>query len=228
MDDGGPTASIIFYGVFLLIDMFFYGFGAAVKSLNEKEIERRAEENREGGRSRDRKAIRLLAIIGNPAEYENTVQLITTLINILIGTVHLRLLLKSLSGGLQHLTERQLHLEENPAGIIVAAAWALSAFLLLYITLTLGVLLPKRLGARAPERWAYACITPIYFVTKLLSPFIGLVNLTTSGILRLFGIKGKVNEADVTEEEIIQAVEEELQMKLEELPSGEAGDTGLP
>ena len=208
MDDGGPTASIIFYGVFLLIDMFFYGFGAAVKSLNEKEIERRAEENREGGRSRDRKAIRLLAIIGNPAEYENTVQLITTLINILIGTVHLRLLLKSLSGGLQHLTERQLHLEGNPAGIIVAAAWALSAFLLLYITLTLGVLLPKRLGARAPERWAYACITPIYFVTKLLSPFIGLVNLTTSGILRLFGIKGKVNESDVTEEEIIHMVNE--------------------
>ena len=93
MDDGGPTASIIFYGVFLLIDMFFYGFGAAVNSLNEKEIERRADENREGGRSRDRKSIRLLSIIGNPAEYENTVQLITTLINILIGTVHLRLLL---------------------------------------------------------------------------------------------------------------------------------------
>ena len=207
MDDGGPTASIIFYVALLLIDMFFYGFGSAVNSLNEKEIERRAEEDREG-HSRDKKSIRLQAIIGNPVKYVNTVQLITTLINILIGTVHLRLLLKSLSGGLQHLTERQLHLEGNPAGIIVAAAWALSAFLLLYITLTLGVLLPKRLGARAPEKWAYACVTPIYFVTKLLSPFIGLVNLTTSGILRLFGIKGKVNESDVTEEEIIHMVNE--------------------
>ena len=57
MDDGGPTASIIFYVAMLLIDMFFYGFGAALDSLNEKEIERRAEEDIEG-HSRDRKSIR--------------------------------------------------------------------------------------------------------------------------------------------------------------------------
>ena len=96
MDDGGPTASIIFYVALLLIDMFFYGFGSAVNSLNEKEIERRAEEDREG-HSRDKKSIRLQAIIGNPVKYVNTVQLITTLINIVIGMVHLRLLLSSLS-----------------------------------------------------------------------------------------------------------------------------------
>ena len=36
MDDGGPTASIFFFVVLLFIDMFFYGFGAAVDSLNEK------------------------------------------------------------------------------------------------------------------------------------------------------------------------------------------------
>ena len=92
MDDGGPTASIIFFVVLLLIDMFFYGFGAAIHSLNEKEIERRAEEEK------DRKAIRLRAIISNPAEYENTVQLITTLINIVIGAVHFGLLLRTQIG----------------------------------------------------------------------------------------------------------------------------------
>ena len=47
MDDGGPSASIICFVVLLLIDMFFYGFGAAVASLNEKEIERRAEEEKD-------------------------------------------------------------------------------------------------------------------------------------------------------------------------------------
>ncbi len=202
MDDSGPTASIIFYAALLLIDMFFYGFGAAVNSLNEKEIERRAEEEK------DRKSVRLRAIIGNPSEYVNTVQLITTLVNIVIGTVHMRLLLKALSGGVRFLTERQLQLGEVPAGILAVVSWALSGFLLLYITLTLGVMLPKRLGARAPERWAYLFITPIFFVTKLLAPFTGLVNLTTSGILRLFGMKEKENESDVTEEEIINMVNE--------------------
>lgn len=208
MDDGGPTASIIFYVALLLIDMFFYGFGAAVNSLNEKEIERRAGEEPEEKRSGDKKSIRLRAIIGNPIEYVNTVQLITTLINIVIGAVHLRLLLGILSKGLQFLAKRQLQLEGIPAGIILTVSAVLSAFLLLYITLTLGVLLPKKMGARAPERWAYACITPIYFVTKLLTPFTGLVNVTTAGILRLFGINGSADEADVTEEEIINMVNE--------------------
>ena len=112
MDDDGPTASIIFYVAMLLIDMFFYGFGAALDSLNEKEIERRAEEDIEG-HSRDRKSIRLRAIIGNPAEYLNTVQLITTLINIVIGTVHLRLLLGVLSQGLQLVAENQFQLKRS-------------------------------------------------------------------------------------------------------------------
>lgn len=208
MDDGGPTASIIFYAALLLVDMFFYGFGSAVNSLNEKEIERRAEESREEGHSRDKKSIRLLAIIGNPAEYVNTMQLIITLTNIVIGTVHLRLLLTSLSGGLEFLTKRQLALEEVPAGIIAAAAAVISALLLLYITLTLGVLLPKKMGARAPERWAYLCITPVFFLTKLLAPFTGLVNLTTNAILKLLGMNEKADAGDVTEEEIINMVNE--------------------
>ena len=207
MDDDGPTASIIFYVAMLLIDMFFYGFGAALDSLNEKEIERRAEEDIEG-HSRDRKSIRLRAIIGNPAEYLNTVQLITTLINIVIGTVHLRLLLGVLSQGLQLVAENQFLMDKDSAGSVVAVSAVLAAFLLLYITLTLGVLLPKKIGARFPEKWAYACITPIYFVTKVLSPFTGLVNLTANGILRIFGLSGNASEADVTEEEIINMVNE--------------------
>ena len=91
MDDDGPTASICVFLILLFIDMFFYGFGAAVDSLNEKEMERRAEEEK------DRKAIRLKAIISNPTEYVNTVQLITTLNNIVIGAFHLGLLLRLLS-----------------------------------------------------------------------------------------------------------------------------------
>lgn len=208
MDDGGPTASIFFYVALLLIDMFFYGFGAAVDSLNENDIERRAEEDRERGNSRNRKSIRLQAIMGNPIEYVNTVQLITTLINIVIGTVHLRLLQGNLSKGLQFVAENQLRLEKIPAGIIVVMSAVLSAFLLLYITLTLGVLLPKKIGARFPEKWAYACITPVFFVTKILMPFTGLVNVTTNGILRIFGMNGNASEADVTEEEIINMVNE--------------------
>ena len=202
MDDGGPTASIIFFIVLLLIDMFFYGFGAAIHSLNEKEIERRAEEEK------DRKSIRLRAMISNPAEYENTVQLITTLINIVIGAVHLGLLLRTLSNGIQFLARGRLKLEGLPADVIAVLAAVMATLLLLYITLTLGVLLPKTIASRAPEKWAYLWITPVFFVTKLFAPFTGLVTVTVRGILRLFGVRGNSEEADVTEEEIINMVNE--------------------
>lgn len=202
MDDGGPTASIIVYVVLLLADMFFYGFGAALGSLNEKEIERRAEEEK------DKKAIRLKAIIGSPAKYENTVQLIISLINVIIGALHLVLLLHSVAEGLQFIAQRQLGLEGIPMGVIMAVAAVLSTLILLYVTLTLGVLLPKKLAVRNPERWAYVCIGPVSFVMKVFGPFIGLVSTTTNGILRIFGINGNAGEADVTEEEIISMVNE--------------------
>ena len=201
MDDSGPTASILFFAALLLIDLFFYGFGAALNSLNEKEVERRAEE-------KDRRAIRLKKIIGSPTEYVNTVQMITTLINVIIGAVHLGILLRAMEGGLEFLTRRQLKLEALPAGVILALSAVLSTLLLLYITLTLGVLLPKKIAARIPEKWAFFCITPVYFVTKLLLPFTGLVTATTNGILKLFGMNGKADEIDVTEEEIISMVNE--------------------
>lgn len=229
MDDGGPTASIIFFVVLLFIDMFFYGFGAALDSLNEKEIERRAE------KEKDKKSIRLKAIISNPTEYINTVQLITTLINIVIGAVHLSLLLRSLSRGLEFVAQRQLSLENVPGGIILALAAVISTFLLLYITLTLGVLLPKKIGARNPEKWAYACITPVFFITRLLSFFTGLVTVTTNGILRIFGASGNADETDVTEEIInmvnegheqglIQASEAEMISNIFEFGDKEAQD----
>ncbi len=79
MDDGGPMASWMIFVVLLLVDMLFYGFGAAVKELNAKEL----SEQEEGTGSR--KAKRLYEIVVNPEQYINTVQLIVTLINLVMG-----------------------------------------------------------------------------------------------------------------------------------------------
>ena len=87
-------------------------------------------------------------------------------------------------------------------------ALVLTMFVLLYIVLTFGVLLPKRIAGRVPEKWAYACITPVFFVTLALKPFTGLVTATVRGILFLFGIRDNGDENDVTEEEIISMVNE--------------------
>lgn len=201
MDDGGPTASIILFLILLLIDAFFYGFGTASASINLKDIERRDEET-------DKKTAKLKKIIGNPAGYINTVQLIVTLVNVVFGVVCVPNWSRSVTEALQFLAEKQLKTESIPVEAISTVSLVLTVFLLLYIYLSFGVLLPRKLAARNPEKWAYFCITPIYFISGLLKPVTGLVSITVDGILFLFGVRDNESESDVTEEVIINMVNE--------------------
>ena len=75
MDISGPVAIFLFF-LLLLVDMFFYGFDAAIDNLNEKEILHKAEEEK------DRRSVRLSEMVSRPGIYINTVQLVITLINI--------------------------------------------------------------------------------------------------------------------------------------------------
>lgn len=178
MDDGGPSASIIFFIIFLLIDMLFYGFGSAIQFLNENDIEKKAEEEK------DKKSIRLYKMIENPTSFINTLQLVVTFISIMVGGFFLRMWSQQVKG----------------VAITIAGA--------VYILLTFGVLIPKKAAAKNPEGWAYAFVNPIFYMTKLLVPLTFLVTITANGFLRIFGIKAEDDNNDVTEEEIISMVNE--------------------
>ncbi len=176
MDDGGPTASYIIFFVLLLIDMLFYGFGAAVKELNAKELSDQIEE------TGSKRAKRLYRIVIHPEQYINTVQFVVSLINLIMGGFFWKM--------------------------YGSVPFILSGALLLYILLTFGVLIPKRLGAKYAEKWAFACINPIYYITMIFLPVTGLISITAKGVLLLFGIHGGEETEDVTEEEIISMVNE--------------------
>ncbi|NBI89579.1 HlyC/CorC family transporter [Lachnospiraceae bacterium] len=203
MDDGGPTASMILFIALILTDMFFYGFGSAINNLNMKDIVKKAEEEK------DKKSVRLAAIIEHPARYVNMVQLIVTLINIVMGSFYLGIWLR----GMRHFVADYIKPASSGAaalgaGVTGAVTMVLAVAVLTYILLTFGVLLPKKLAARYPEKWAYMCINPVYYVMKVLAPFTWLVTVSANGILRLFGMKVEDDLADVTEEEIISMVNE--------------------
>lgn len=203
MEDGGPTASIMIFLILVLVDMFFYGFGAAVEQLNLKDVEKRAQEEK------DRKSRRLLKILEDPTRYVNSVQLIATLVNIIMGGVYLGIWRRTVENFIAGFTERNLTgVVQIPLYVITAVSVMLTMIFLLYILLTFGVLLPKKLARRLPERWAYASINIVYAVMKLLTPFTGLVTVSANLILRLFGARNVGNEEDVTEEEIINMVNE--------------------
>ncbi len=202
MDDSGPTASI-FFVILVLIDMFFHGFGEAVEQLGIKDVEKRAVEEK------DRRSQRLLKILQDPTRYINSMQLIITLNNVLIGGVYLGIWLQKVRSFLEGFAQRNLAEKVAiPLAVITAFSAVVTMVFLLYILLTFGVLLPKKIARRLPEKWAYASIGIVYVVMKLLTPFTGLVTLSANLILRIFGAKNVGDLADVTEEEIINMVNE--------------------
>lgn len=84
--------------------------------------------------------------------------------------------------------------------------WVL--FALFYLVLVFGILLPKKIAALVPEKWAYAFVNPVYYIMILLTPFTWLVAFSVKVILWLFGVRGETDTEDVTEEEIISMVNE--------------------
>lgn len=201
MADDDPGASIFLFFLFLIIDIFFYGFGAAITSLNGKDIERKAQE-------KDKKALRLAQIMDAPGDYVNTLQLTVTFVNLVMGFLYLNLWKQEIRRLLDQVLGGWLQAWEMSEQLLTVTATVLTFLILIYILLTFGVLLPKRIAARAPEKWAYACVNAVDFVTMLLKPLTGLVTATTEGILYLLGFRQQEDEADVTEEEIISMVQE--------------------
>ncbi len=201
MDDGGPTASYFIFFMLLFVDMFFYGFGAAVKELNSKEL---TEDLEQRG---NKKTQRLMAICVKPEQYINTVQLVVTLINLIMGGFFLRQFVRAAGSFIEKDVAGHLKAAISP-GLLSGIAFVLAGSVLLYILLTFGVLIPKRLGTRFASKWAYACIDPVYYITRIFSPVTGLVSMTARGILRIFGIHVDEDTEDVTEEEIISMVNE--------------------
>ncbi len=193
MDDGGPSATAFLFILILLADILIYGFGAAVHNLRSDDIEKKAQEN-----GNDRKSVILLRILNNPSGYVNTVQLAVMVINLIIGRWYLEYLGSLFAGWFGY----------SNSFLVRFAAEMLAGVILVYAVMTIGVLLPKRLASRNPEKWAYACIGMINMILTLFYPMVRLISDTTSGILHLMGIRDESAEADVTEEEIRSMVTE--------------------
>lgn len=170
MDDVGPTAGMILVVCLLVMDILFYGLGEALKGVNDREIERKAEENG------DKRSRRLLRILEQPAIFVNTLQMTVTLLNFLVGAVF----------------GDELYVL---AGIFLGI-------------LAFGVLLPKKLAARKPDKWAYITIVPVHYIMMLLWPFTWIISKFVKVVLWIFGIRKDVELDDVTEEEILDMVNE--------------------
>ena len=129
MDDSGPTASIIFV-ILVLIDMFFHGFGAAVEQLNPKDVEKKAREEK------DRRSQRLQKILEDPTRYVNSMQLVITLNNVVMGGVYLGIWLRAVKNFLAGFAQRSLAgIVTVPQAVIAVFSAVVTMIFLLYFLL---------------------------------------------------------------------------------------------
>ncbi len=192
MDEGLPSVSIIAFFVILVIDIFVYGFSMAIRHLHQDELEKKSQE------TKDKMADKLLKIAEDQSFHIEALQLLSIIVNMILGGVVCR--------DISDCILEMLGAEDFAAQTTIV--YAITGLLTALIILALGVVIPRRLAYRDPEKWAYACFYPATFFSLLLTPFVFLVDKFTGGILFVFGIRGDDNLTDVTEEEIKSMVSE--------------------
>ena len=211
MDDG-PIDSIIFV-LLVLINVVYYGFSAAMEQLNIKEVEEKAQE------LNDRKSKRLVRLIHEPQNFIDTIQLVITLLNMLIGWIYMEKFISYTNVFLLFIVKTKLNFQVG-VELLAFMASVLTFIIVLYIFLLFFVSLPKKIALHNPKRWAYCFVDIIYIMNRILLPVTGIISISTKGIVKLLGMNPNNDEGDVTEEEIIHMVNEGHEQGL--IEAGEA------
>ena len=146
----------------------------------------------------DRRAQVALDLANAPNRFLSTVQIGITLIGILLG----------IFSGDQLTTDVQNFIAQidilQPYSRSVAVVLVL--LMLTYTSLVLGELVPKRIGLSNPEGIAKTMAAPMILLSKITSPFISLLSVSSDLLIKLLQIKP--NESAVTEEEIKSLIQE--------------------
>ena len=89
----------------------------------------------------------------------------------------------------------------GPIGVVLAVS------LITYLSIVFGELLPKRLALLAPERVASVVALPMHWVSRIATPAVWLLSLSTRGMLKLLRLQ-ESRASNVSEEEIRMLVSE--------------------
>lgn len=194
MDSDPVAQTIAFQLLFLvlltLINAFFAGAEMAVVSVNKNKIKRLAAAG-------SKKAALILSLSENSTGFLSTIQVAITFAGFFSSA--------SAATGISQLLAVRLAAWNIPgSGTIAMVAVTL---ILAYFTLVFGELVPKRIALQKAENFSLLCVTPIYYISIVMSPFIKLLSLSTNGFLHLIGMKSSSLEEEVSEEEIKSLLE---------------------
>lgn len=177
---------IIINGVFSMAEI-------AIVSSNKIKLENEANEG-------DEKAKRALELANSPNRFLSTVQVCITLIGIVSGVF----------GGAALSDDLKIELNKIPdiAPYSETISYLIIIFIITFISLVVGELVPKRIGLLYSETIAKNLSGFMKALSSFGSPIIWILSKSTEFLLRLFGIKKESEKLiTVSEEEITAMIE---------------------
>ena len=197
MDDGSPLYALFLFIGFVVVNAVMYSFASAVQNLNGSEIEKKALE----GSGKDKK---LLKYLQNPTKFINTIQLMTGFMAVVVGYFQLGIYAERVRRFFIGIGAG-FYLSDIPMYFI---AYLLVSLYLMLILLSIGIYVPKRLGVKYSSQIAYAFVGLINLLVAVFTPFTAFITFFSNLILRIIGIDPNETALNVTEEEIINIVNE--------------------
>lgn len=190
---GSLVLKILLLLALILVNAYFAMAEIAVISLNDTKMEKLAEDGH-------KKAKLVLKLTKNPTKFLSTIQIGITLAGFLTSA-------SAATSFAEMLTDAVTGKFGLPENIVSPVAVVLITLIMSYFSLVLGELAPKRIGMQIPEKVAFAVAKPLYVLSKLASPFVKFLSLSTNGVVRLLGFDPNADEEGVTEEEIRMMVD---------------------
>jgi putative hemolysin len=184
------TTQILFLVVLTLVNAFFAAAEIALVSLNKNKMKTLANEG-------NKKAKIILSLIEEPTKFLSTIQVAITLSGFFASA--------SAATGISEQLGAVLLNIGIPYGNQVAFIGV--TLILSYFTLVFGELFPKRVALNKAEQIAMVVVRPVMFISKIASPFIKILSLSTSLLVKLVGLDKEGLEETVTKEEIKSLIE---------------------
>lgn len=188
-----PLIGCIIFLILLLLNSIFYGFDTALNHINETKIEKKAEQG-------DSKSKIILKMLASPWDFMNTIQLIITFFCMTAGSFSIKNLLEYIFSFFQ--------LSIYDSAVTQIFVMVLTIILCLTFVLSIGILVPRKIFAHHAERMTYRLVSFVHIFIIILLPVNKLIQGMSNLIVRIFGIDPHHMEDDVTEDEIIDLVDE--------------------
>ncbi len=158
----------------------------AIVSARKVRLQQQAEAGNEG-------AAAALALAEEPNRFLSTVQIGITLVGILAGAFGGATLSSGLAEALRDIPVIAPYANEIAFTLVVSV--------ITYLSLVVGELVPKRLALQNAERIAAFVARPMLAISKVATPLVTLLGVSTDLVLRLLRIQ-PVDEPTITEEEV--------------------------